>query len=198
MGYGISEKDEQQSKNLDFNYESQVCILIRVLRKLSEWCQIHSKDSWNTCTNKRKWRRQKQRNWEQNLLKRSKKEVVSEALSPEDELLDALFAKQKQRFKIEEDAEKADDELDFEASANKFTEALRQGKTAPKAGKSESEKPKSERKQDVYLDKTTGKIIVNPRKSDHLTGVKRAINRRDHDADPNDDTEVGLQARTKT
>lgn len=112
--------------------------------------------------------------------------------------MDALFAKQKQRFRVEEDAEQADDELDLEASANRFTEALRQGKPAGSTPKTATEKPISDRKQDVYLDKTTGKIVVNPRKSDHTTGVKRALNRRDNDVDANDDAEVRLQARSET
>lgn len=98
-----------------------------------------------------------------------------EPIRPEDQLMDAILAQTKPKFEAYV-ATNPDEE--FELSASRFTTGLKTRAEAPKA-----QSGKTNENQEVYLDRKTGKIVVNPRKSEHTIGVKRPLDRRDREAE---------------
>lgn len=105
--------------------------------------------------------------------------------------MEAIFGKQRPKPQVADEPE-ADDEFAMELSANKFRETVKQtAREQTQTAKSVASGTRlPDSNQEVYLDKLTGKIIVNPRKSDQMTGIKRTIDRRDREADLEKEGEV--------
>lgn len=90
--------------------------------------------------------------------------------------MDAVFSKHETKLTIEEN-QKFDDEFELEQSANRFRESFNRKAIVEQKNMSVNVN------QDVYFDPKTGKIVVNLKKSDTMTGVKRHLDRNAKDGD---------------
>lgn len=94
--------------------------------------------------------------------------------------MENIYSKYDSMLKID-DEKKFGDEFHLEESANQFRETIKSQKLVESRPKPVNEN------QDVYFDAKTGKIVVNIKKSEKLTGVKRQFDRNDREEDNQDD-----------
>lgn len=98
--------------------------------------------------------------------------------------MDAILYKSKP--KIEEIVdEESEDEFGFSSGFGHFG-SLPKDKSAA----TPTETKESDRTKDVYLDKETGKIVVNPKKHEQTTGFKRGLDRKERTAELEDGRDV--------
>ncbi len=91
-----------------------------------------------------------------------------------EEILNAVLEQSNATFVIE----KEQDEFNLEQSTNRFKETL---KTKQIVGRKQVDK--SDPTQEVYIDSSSGKIMVGMKKVEKMTGVKRSLERDDDDGE---------------
>jgi len=88
--------------------------------------------------------------------------------------MDHILFKSKPRLEI---AQEKDSEDEFGLEGAFGFKAAPAGKPSTPHGQPKE----SDRQREVYLDRETGKIVVNPKRQDQTTGFKRGLDRRDPD-----------------